>query len=75
MAGPANRKRARTVRPKFNVFSLLDHLTGRYVRGRYGLWYMNGGFSHMMGFAGRGNTFKSAFSSTCIATASLLYEE
>lgn len=74
MAGPANRKRARTVRPKFNVFSLLDHLTGRYVRGRYGLWYMNGGFSHMMGFAGRGNTFKSAFSSTCIATASLRYE-
>lgn len=73
MAGPAGRRRAKTIRPKFNIFSILDHMTGRYVRGKDDAWYLNGGFSHLMGFAGRGNTFKSAFSGSCIATASLRY--
>lgn len=73
MAGPNKRARSKTVRPKFNVFSLLDLMLGRYVKGRGGLYYVNGGYAHIMGFAGRGNTFKSALSGTMATTMSLRY--
>jgi len=74
MAGPAGKKRSKTIRPKFNTFSLLDHLSGRYVKGRDGLWYLNGGYPHVIGFAGRGNTFKSALSGTLATIISLRYK-
>ena len=74
MAGPAGKKAAPTVRPKFNWFSLFDHMTGRYVKGKHGAWYMNGGVNHMMGWAGRGNTFKSAASGTMMATVAIRYK-
>ena len=57
MAGPAGAKRASAVRPSLNAFSLIDHMTGSYHRGLHGAWYLNGGMSHIMGWAGRGNTF------------------
>lgn len=74
MAGPSNRSTSNTIRPKFNVFSLLDHMMGRYVKGKGGLWYLNGGYPHIIGFAGRGNTFKSALSGTMATIISLRYK-
>lgn len=62
MAGPSNVKRAPAVRPAFNAFSLLDHQTGNYLVGKDGAFYLNGGLHHVMGYAGRGNTFKTALS-------------
>lgn len=73
MAGPSNRARSKTVRPKFNTFSLADLMMGRCVKGKHGLWYINGGYPHIIGFAGRGNTFKSALSGTMAAIISLRY--
>jgi len=74
MAGPANRSRSKTIRPKFNTFSLADHAMGRYLKGKHGLWYLNGGYPSILGFAGRGNTFKSALSGTMATMMSLRYE-
>lgn len=45
----------------FNVGSLLDIPTGKYVRGQKGENIMNGGLSLLTAVAGRGNTFKSTF--------------
>lgn len=73
MAGPSGRKRSKTIRPRFNVCTLYDHMTGRYVQGKDGLWYLNGGHPHIQGYAGRGNTFKSALSGTFTASMSLRY--
>lgn len=70
MAGPSNTKSAPLVRPAHNAFSLLDHQTGRYLRGKNGAWYLNGGLHHIMGWCGRGNTFKTtiaAFVSIVVA--------
>lgn len=64
-AGPQGVKRAPTIRPAFNIFSLLDHLTGRYYRGKDNLWYLNGGFHQLMGWAGRGNSYKTAITKAC----------
>lgn len=74
MARPAGAQAAPDLRVKFNVFGLFDHFTGRYMRGSNGAWYLNGGFSHIMGFAGRGNTFKSTLSGTMMATISIRYD-
>ena len=73
MAGPAGFKRAPMIRPCLNVFSLLDHLTGSYQRGLDGAWYLNGGLSHTMGIAGRGNTFKTSFQKACSIRAAIRY--
>lgn len=62
MAGPSNVRRAPSVRPAFNAFSLLDHQTGSYLVGKDGAYYLNGGLHNVMGYAGRGNTFKTALS-------------
>ena len=61
------------IRPCLNVFSLLDHLTGSYQRGLDGAWYLNGGLSHTMGIAGRGNTFKTSFQKACSIRAAIRY--
>ena len=60
MVTPSNTKTAASVRPAHNAFSLLDHQTGRYMRGKNNAWYLNGGLHHIMGWCGRGNTFKTA---------------
>lgn len=73
MAGPAGRKTAVAIRPCLNVFSLMDHMTGYYVRGKDGAWYCNGGLHHITGYAGRGNTFKTAFSTYNFITAYARY--
>lgn len=73
MAGPGNSKRANSVRPALNIFSLLDHQTGRYLRGKHGAWYLNGGYHHIMGWAGRGNTFKTAISAYTSLAAAIRY--
>lgn len=79
MAGPKNRRSSSSVRPCLNVFSILDHMTGNYLRGKDGAWYLNGGLSHITGYAGRGNTFKTAFSTynfiTTYARYNLEYAE
>lgn len=73
MAGPAKRKLSKTVRIRLNSFGLYDHLTGRYLKGKHGLYYLNGGLSTVSGFGGRGNMFKSAFSGTVGVSSSLKY--
>lgn len=74
MAGPTSRVRAKTIRPRFNTFSLIDLMTGRFLKGKDGLWYLDGGYGQIMGFGGRGNTFKSALSCTMASTVSLRYK-
>ena len=66
MAGPAKQVMGEVIRPRFNVFTIMDHALGTYERGEDGLYYLNGGFAHIMGFAGRGNTFKSTLLDFCI---------
>lgn len=66
MAGPAKQVMGEVIRPRFNVYTIMDHALGNYERGEDGLYYLNGGFAHIMGFAGRGNTFKSTLMDFCI---------
>lgn len=66
MAGPAKQVMGEVIRPRFNVYTIMDHALGNYERGEDGLYYLNGGFAHIMGFAGRGNTFKSTLLDFCI---------
>lgn len=73
MAGPSGRKTSSALRPCLNVFSLLDHMTGNYQRGLDGAWYLNGGLHAITGYAGRGNTFKTAFSTYNFVTAYARY--
>lgn len=73
MAGPAGRKTAFSIRPCLNVFSLFDHMTGQYQRGKDGAWYLNGGMHHITGYAGRGNTYKTTFSTHNFITAYVRY--
>jgi hypothetical protein len=49
-------------------------MTGRFLKGKDNLWYLDGGYGQIMGFGGRGNTFKSALSCTLASTASLRYQ-
>lgn len=66
MAGPAKQVMGEVIRPRFNVYTIMDHALGNYEKGDDGLYYLNGGFAHIMGFAGRGNTFKSTLMDFCI---------
>lgn len=59
MAGPKQQVIGETIRPRFNVFTILDHALGSYVRGDDGMYYLNGGWAHIMVLSGRGNTFKT----------------
>ena len=74
MAGPSNRKHAPSLRPKYQWWSLYDRMTGRFVKGLGGLWYLTGGLGHMIGFTGRANTYKSTAAGCCMATTSLRYK-
>lgn len=47
------------IRPLLNVGCLFDIYTGRYHFGKHGEAILNGGFGHVTGVAGQGNTFKS----------------
>lgn len=73
MAGPAKQVMGEVIRPRFNVFTIMDHALGTYERGEDGMYYLNGGFAHIMGFAGRGNTFKSTLMDFCIFMMLLRY--
>ena len=66
MAGPTKQVIGEVIRPRFNVYTIMDHALGNYEKGEDGLFYLNGGFAHIMGFAGRGNTFKSTLLDFCI---------
>lgn len=59
MAGPAKQVIGEVVRPRFNVFTIIDHALGTYELGEDGLYYLNGGFAHIMAITGRGNVFKT----------------
>lgn len=52
-------KAAPKIRPLLNVGCLFDIFTGRYHYGKYGEAILNGGFGHVTGVGGQGNTFKS----------------
>lgn len=69
MAGPAGKQTTKLVRPCLNVMLMMDTITGRYLRGKYGFWYLNGGLHNVTGYAGRGNTWKSTFGSHNILSA------
>lgn len=73
MAGPANQIMGEVIRPRFNVYTIMDHALGGYERGEDGLYYLNGGFAHIMGFSGRGNTFKTTLLDFCIFQIMLRY--
>jgi len=73
MAGPAKQVMGEVIRPRFNVYTIMDHALGGYERGEDGLYYLNGGFAHIMGFSGRGNTFKSTLMDFCIFQIMLRY--
>ena len=73
MAGPAKAKQGEVIRPKFNWWSLFDHALGGYVKGADGCYYLNGGWSHIMAWAGRGNTFKTFVVDQAHATIATRY--
>lgn len=73
MKGPQKQSNGETVRPKFNWWSLFDHALGGYIQGSDGLFYLNGGWSHIMAWAGRGNTFKTFVIDQAHATISRRY--
>lgn len=73
MAGPAKQVMGELIRPRFNVYTLMDHALGGYERGADGMYYLNGGFANIMGFSGRGNTFKSTLLDFCIFIILLRY--
>lgn len=74
MAGPAKATQGEVIRPKFNFWSLFDHALGNYVKGSDGLYYLNGGWSHIMAWAGRGNTFKTFVVDQAHATIATRYK-
>ncbi len=74
MAGPAKATQGEVIRPKFNFWSLFDHALGNYVKGSDGLYYLNGGWSHIMAWAGRGNTFKTFVIDQAHATIATRYK-
>lgn len=74
MAGPAKATQGEVIRPKFNFWSLFDHALGSYVKGEDGLYYLNGGWSHIMAWAGRGNTFKTFVIDQAHATIATRYD-
>lgn len=43
MAGPAKQVMGEVIRPRFNVYTIMDHALGNYERGEDGLYYLNGG--------------------------------
>lgn len=52
------------MRPRPCIGSLMDIPAGQYQTGYYGDQILNGGFSNFIGFAGRGNTFKTALATS-----------
>lgn len=74
MAGPAKQIMGELIRPRFNVYTLMDHALGGYERGSDGMYYLNGGFANIMAFSGRGNTFKSTLLDFCIFIIMLRYK-
>lgn len=52
------------MRPRPCIGSLMDIPAGQYQTGHYGDQILNGGFSNFIGFAGRGNTFKTALAAS-----------
>ena len=52
-------KAAPRIRPLLNVGCLFDIFTGRFQYGKHGESILNGGFGHVTGVGGQGNTFKS----------------
>lgn len=73
MAGPAGKKRASRIVPHLNIFSILDHMCGQYVRGADGAYYLNGGYHHIMGWGGIGNSYKTALAVSAHMTATARY--
>ena len=73
MIGPSASVSAPAIRIRYNVNTIIDHLTGNYHKGKDGLFYLNGGLGAVMGYAGRANTFKSTLAGALQATASLRY--
>ncbi|MCT7475900.1 hypothetical protein N5V81_13035 [Escherichia coli] len=57
MAGPAKQVMGEVIRPRFNVYTIMDHALGNYERGKMVCTTSTVVFAHIMGFAGRGNTF------------------
>lgn len=47
------------IKPSINVGAGFDILNGSYYRGLHGEEILSGGLSYIMGFAGKGNNFKS----------------
>lgn len=47
------------LRPTMNVGCLFDVPAGTYYKGKHGESILSGGFPHVVGLCGRGNTFKS----------------
>lgn len=73
MAGPVGKKRASRIVPHLNVFSIIDHMCGQYVRGADGAYFLNGGYHHIMGFGGIGNSYKTALAIHCHMSATARY--
>lgn len=46
-------------KPSFNIGALFDIPTGKYVKGRFGEWILNGGLGAITAVVGIGNNFKS----------------
>lgn len=73
MAGPKSQVMGELIRPRFNVYTILDHALGEYVLGDDGLYYLNGGWAYIMAIAGRGNSFKTTLLDFCNCMIQLRY--
>ena len=61
--------------PYLNTGTIYDLATGRYVSGKDGKWYLNGGLSMVVGVMGRGQTFKSGLAGSLMANTMNCYPE
>lgn len=68
MAGPKKQTMGEVVRPKFNWWSIFDVALGTWIKLDDGSWVLNGGYSHVMCWSGKGNTFKSTALSDAMHT-------
>lgn len=63
-------------RMMFNTGTLYDLMTGHFVRGKNGKWYLNGGLPPAItGVHGAGNTFKSTLLDSFIMGAVRIYTD
>lgn len=65
---PTNVVPASYIKAAIPVGAGFDVLNGEYYRGKYGEMILSGGFSYIMGFAGRGNNYKSTLAEWFIYT-------